>query len=131
MENFGLVNVDCAVSKIGWASNDSVKTRRKYERRACDKCIASVNQQPFVVDNWGMGGVLLRGDQRVFSDGEEVKIVMKFKLNDKIVDIEHIGRIIRKNKDRMVVKFLPLSERIINIFYNVIKHYSDNYSHAG
>ncbi len=108
------------------ASNDSFDTRRRFDRRSCDKCIGIINGNLCPVDNWSIGGALVESDERMFSSGELVDITLKFKVNDTILDVDHRARIIRKSKGRIALQFAPLTDPIWTGFKKVIDHYMAN-----
>lgn len=100
--------------------NDQIITKRRHPRRHADKCVAVINDKIYPVENWSMGGILISADSRPFAVDNEIDVTLKFRLREKIVDIEHKARVVRKTKDRVAFEFLPLSEQIKNSFQNVI-----------
>lgn len=100
--------------------NDQMVTKRRHARRETDKCVAMINGKMYPVENWSMGGVLVNTDSRPFAVDNEIDLVLKFKLRDKMMDIPHRARVVRKDKDAVAFEFLTLNEQIKNNFQNVI-----------
>jgi hypothetical protein len=111
------------LNRLNKASNDSFASRRQFDRRSCDKCISVVNGNVCPVYNWSVGGALLEGDERMFSDGQEVNITLKFRIDDHIIDVDHRGRIIRKSRGKVALQFAPLTDNIWSGFRKVIDHH--------
>ncbi len=104
-------------------SNENAETRRKFLRRSCDKCVGVINDQTYPVEDWSLGGLLIRGDARAFSLENEVDVTIKFKLRNDMLDIAHKGRIVRKTQDKIALEFLPLPRQTRNSFQNVVDDY--------
>lgn len=104
------------------ASNDmlSTATRRRHARRDQDRCIALLRGQSFPVENWSQGGVLLGGDDRLFSPGQELELTLKFKLRNMIMDVDLRGQVVRRNSGRVAIQFAPLSRAIRRCFQQVV-----------
>jgi hypothetical protein len=106
------------------ASNDySDDTRRKSPRRAADNCVSMINGKAYPVHNWSDGGMLVQADERMFSVAAPVEVTMKFRLTNKIVDIPHRGRIVRKMRDRLAIQFEPLTHEVTKKFKQVVDDY--------
>lgn len=105
------------------ASNDDQDSRRVHERRQMDSCIAIVDGKAYPIENWSNGGVLLHGDDRLFSVDDTKDITMKFKVADRVVDVSHRGRILRKGRDKFVMQFSPLTQEVSRKFKQVIDDY--------
>lgn len=105
------------------ASNDDQDSRRAHERRQMDSCIAMIDGKAYPVENWSHGGILLHGDDRIFSINDVKNITMKFKLADRIVDVEHAGRVLRKGRDKFVIQFSPLTQEVNRKFKQVVDDY--------
>lgn len=97
-----------------------VTHKRRHPRRETDKCVIEINGQPHPVMNWSIGGVLIQADSRSFGMDNEIDMTMKFKLRDKIIDVNHRGRVVRKTNDSVAFEFLPVSDQIKRNFQNVI-----------
>ena len=102
------------------ASNDDFDSRRAHERRTCDNCIAIINGKAFPIQNWSQGGLLLSGDPREFQINETKNVAVKFKVEDRVIDVEHNGRILRKGGSDFVVQFSPLTKDIDKKFQQII-----------
>lgn len=100
--------------------NDQIATKRRHPRRATDKCVIMINGKMHPVENWSMGGALVQTDSRLFSVDNEVDLILKFKLRDKMVDVPHRARVVRKSKDTVAFEFLPINAQIKTNFQNVI-----------
>jgi hypothetical protein len=105
------------------ASNDDTDTRRAHERREMDQCIGIIDGKAYPIQNWSQGGVLLQGDDREFSVNDVKNITMKFKMSDRVVDVTHAGRILRKGRDKFVLQFSPLTDAVSHRFKQIIDDY--------
>lgn len=105
------------------ASNDDFDTRREHERRDMDSCVAIIDGKAYPVKNWSKGGILLTGDERSFGLNDIKDVTMKFKLADRVMDVQHNGRILRKDKDQFVIEFNPLTENVDKRFTMVVDDY--------
>ena len=95
-------------------------SRRRHLRREVDRCVAVVNGTTYPIENWSLGGILLAGDERFFSVGQDMMLTLKFKLRNTIINLEHKGIIIRKTDGRIAVEFIPLSGASRRGFQQVI-----------
>lgn len=102
------------------ASNDDQDSRRSSERRDIDSCIGVIDGKTYPIQNWSKGGVLLHGDDRTFDVNEIKTITMKFKVADRIMDVTHAGRILRKGRDKFVLQFSPLTDNVDRQFKQVV-----------
>lgn len=105
------------------ASNDDVDSRRASERREMDSCIGIIDGKAYPIQNWSEGGVLLQGDDREFSVNDVKNITMKFKVADRVMDVSHMGRVLRKGRDKFVLQFSPLTEEVNHRFKQIIDDY--------
>ena len=105
------------------ASNDDQDTRREYERRETDSCVGIVDGVSYPVHNWSKGGILLTGDDRQFSLNDMKTITLRFKLADRVVDVLHSGHVLRKSRDKFVIKFAPLTQTIERQFNHIVDDY--------
>lgn len=101
-------------------SNDIPETQRRHPRRANDRCVVVVQGQTFPVENWSFGGVLLNADERLFGLHQSVNVILKFKLRNTIIDIEHRAAIVRKTSGRIALQFEPLTKNIRRSFQQVV-----------
>jgi hypothetical protein len=105
------------------ASNDYADTRRKVPRRTADNCISIIDGKAYPVHNWSDGGLLIQADDRLFSLSAPVEVTMKFRLNGRILDIPHRGRVIRKARSGIALQFEPLTREIAHKFKQVVDDY--------
>lgn len=105
------------------ASNDDLDSRRASERREMDSCVAVIDGKAYPVKNWSKGGILLNSDDRSFGVNDIKDVTMKFKLADRVMDVTHTGRILRKDKDQFVVQFNPLTQEVDKRFKMVVDDY--------
>ena len=106
--------------------NDVVSTRRQSTRRIRDKCVSVINKKTYPVENWSTGGLMIYGDSRPFGIDNDINVTMKFKLYDRIIDVSHKARVIRKTHDNVAFEFLPLTRQIRSNFQNVVDDYVTN-----
>lgn len=106
------------------ASNDDVDSRRSHERREMDSCVGIIEGKAYPVQNWSEGGILLTGDERTFTVNDIKTVTMKFKLADRIMNVTHNGRILRKAKDKFVLQFSPLTQDVNRRFKQVVDDYN-------
>lgn len=103
--------------------NEPHAARRRFTRRDCDQCVTVINGKTYPVENWSLGGVLLNADEREFGAQDEINMTMKFKLQDKIIDVPHAAKVIRKNRNKIAFEFKPLTQQIRSNFQNVVDDY--------
>lgn len=101
-------------------SNDDEDMRRKYARRAADSAIVTIDGQSYGVENWSEGGVLLSGNEKTFGIDQPLNMIMKFKLNDRILEVPQDGRIVRKANNKFAVQFGALTQMASRSFKQVI-----------
>lgn len=99
---------------------DGTRARRIYERRASDTCVTQVGDDLYPVENWSQGGVLLGGDGKFLGVEQLCDLMLRFKLHDRVLNIKHRGRVVRKAGDKTAIQFLPLTSEIRNGFRQVI-----------
>lgn len=102
------------------ASNDDQDIRRKHMRRESDTAVATIDGKTYPIDNWSEGGVLLCADDKEFGVKDAVHIQLKFKLSDRLIEIEQFGTVLRKNFGRIAVQFSDLSDNSSAQFKNII-----------
>lgn len=105
------------------AKTADTQTRRAHARRSCDKCVSLIDNKLYPVLDWSMGGVQITCDERVYAVGQELDVALKFQLRGDIIDIPHKGRVVRKNKSRIALEFLPLTKEIRDRFQNIVDDY--------
>lgn len=106
-------------------NNDALDlARREYPRRAADKCIGLVNGQAMPVLDWSQGGLRVLGENRTYRLGDELTVMLKFHINDQLIDVNHKAKVVRKSSDFFAVKFAPLTKEISNTFQQVIDSFN-------
>lgn len=99
-------------------------SRREYARRSADKCIGLVNGQAMPILDWSPGGIRILGDTRTYNVGEEINVMLKFHLNDELIDVNHKASVVRKSSDFFAVKFAPLTNEINKTFKHIIDSFN-------
>jgi hypothetical protein len=111
-------------SDTGENNDSSDLSRRMFPRRAADKCIGLVNGQALPILDWSPGGVRVLGENRTYNLGEHIDVMLKFHLNDQLIDVKHSGKVVRKSTDFFAVQFEPLTSEIKNTFQHVIDSFN-------
>ncbi|MCB1530925.1 MAG: PilZ domain-containing protein [Rhodospirillales bacterium] len=104
-------------------TSDEDKNRRKSPRRKVDSCVGVLDGKTYPIEDWSDGGVLLTGNDKLFGMDENKSITLKFKLSERIVSVQHHGKVIRKAKDKFAIQFDPLTRKIANQFQQVVDDY--------
>jgi hypothetical protein len=104
-------------------SNEEYAARRKHARREADSCVTVIDGRTYPIENWSTGGLMIQGDERLFGVDDEYNLVLKFKLSEKIIDVPHRGRVVRKNRNKIAFEFKPLTQQIRNNFQFVVDDY--------
>ena len=104
-------------------SNEQSTAKRRHLRRDCDHCVTLIDGKAYPVENWSLGGAQIHADERAFGIGEEVSVTLKFKLSQKVLEVAHFARVVRKNRGMIAFEFMPLTQPIRNSFQNVIDDY--------
>ena len=93
---------------------------RAYNRFVlpCSVCIIDSPIYPIV--DWSMGGVQIVADPRMFSQNQELELILKFKLQDSIVEIPCKGEIVSKATDRLGIKLEPLNQEARQLSMKVL-----------
>lgn len=107
----------------GQPSNDDGPSRRRYTRRSVDQCVVVIGDQAYPVENWSLGGVLLYTDPQAFKMNAPCDVTLKFKLQERIIDVSHAAKVVRKTKDHVAVEFEPLTKQIRGAFQSVVDDY--------
>ncbi len=105
------------------ASNDDVDTRRSSERREVDHCVGMIDGKIYPIKNWSQGGVLLAGTDQMLGVNDTKDVVLKFKLSNRVVDVQHRGKILRKNNEQFVLQFSPLTDQVTHRFKQIVDDY--------
>ncbi|NCO02704.1 MAG: PilZ domain-containing protein [Alphaproteobacteria bacterium] len=106
------------------ASNDDRHNMRSHPRRAMDSCVGIIDGKIYPVKNWSQGGALMTGLEHFsLEENQEKEITLKFKLAEKIMDIKHKGKILRRAQDKFAVQFAPLTRDVEQAFKKVMDDY--------
>ncbi|MAS87657.1 MAG: hypothetical protein CMH30_06750 [Micavibrio sp.] len=103
------------------ANDDTPSKRRKFVRRENDVCVIEFNGKHYPIKDWSMGGALIETTDRSISVNDTVNFRIKFKLKDRVVDVEHTGRIARKTKTHIALEFDQLPGQTRTAFDTVVK----------
>ncbi len=102
------------------ANDNTTNQRRRFPRREQDICMVNVDGHPYPVLDWSQCGVLFEGDTRVYTKGQKVSLILRFKLNNAIEDIKIIGEVVRTNAKTVATQFTEIPETIQKSFEKVI-----------
>ncbi len=102
------------------ASNDTDDMQRRHPRRINDRCVIDICGQTFPIENWSYGGVLLSTDERMFGLEQDIDFTLKFKLRSTIININHRGHVVRKQKGQVALQFEPLTQMISRNFQKIV-----------
>lgn len=91
-------------------SNDDQDTRRTHQRHNGGTCVAIIDDVTYQISNWSKGGIMIMGDDRPFGVYDVKNVIIRFKLDDKAVDIDLKAHVLRKGRDKLVLEFSPLSQ---------------------
>jgi hypothetical protein len=100
------------------------ESRRSFPRRTSDKCVGLVDGKAMPVLDWSPGGLRLFGDGRTYSIGQPVDVMLKFHMNDMLIEVKHQAQIVRKSSETFAVQFAPLSADIRKTFQHVIDNFN-------
>lgn len=100
-----------------------IDSKRKSERRATDNCVSMIDGRTYPVINWSTGGVQIFADSKIFSVGSDIPMTLKFKLFDKIIDVAHTARVVRKGANSVALQFAPITREMQKAFRAVIDDY--------
>lgn len=104
-------------------NNEPANARRKYSRRDCDKCIVKINGQSYPIENWSLGGFLIVADARNFGMHDVLEASLKFKLSNRIIDIPHKAKVVRKGRNKIGFQFAPISSNVRGKMQSVVDDY--------
>lgn len=99
-------------------------TRRLYPRRLQDKCVSVIDGTTLPVLDWSPGGVRVFADTRTVAVGKEVDVVLKFQIQDELINVKHRGQVVRKAHDSFALQFLPLTADLRNAFSGIIDRFN-------
>ena len=86
---------------------ESLTQKRKYMRRGSDQCVAEINGKTYPIMNWSQGGALIFADERLFAENDNLELTLKFHIQDQIIPITNMARVLRKAANRVAVEFQP------------------------
>lgn len=103
-------------------SNDVLEpeNQRSTPRRYSDKCVVGIDGSLLPIKDWSLGGFLATADARLYSVGQVVDFVLKFKIRNMVIDIPHMGTVVRKADDKIAVQFSPINSVIKRRFQKII-----------
>lgn len=90
------------------SNDDNPSMRRRFPRRDQDVCILEINGKSYPVKDWSMGGALIETTDRSIAVGDQITFNIKFKLKDRVVELDHKGMVLRKTKTLIALQFDPL-----------------------
>ncbi len=102
---------------------DQSSQKRQYSRRADDRCVSVIDGQMHPVENWSNGGLLVTADERLFSIGQDCTFTLKFKLRDKIMEVDHKAKVVRKTPNKVALQFIPLTKKVQSSFQKIVDDY--------
>ena len=105
------------------AGNDRTSTRRRYARRACDRCVGVINGKTYPVEDWSLGGLRIAGDERLFQPGQDCEVLLKFKLRENVMDIPRKAKVVRRANHKIALEFSSLSQQTRHNFQQVVDDY--------
>ncbi|MCD8566482.1 MAG: PilZ domain-containing protein [Alphaproteobacteria bacterium] len=101
-------------------TQESGISRRKATRRSSDHCVCNIEGKSYPVLNWGIGGMQITADDRLFAIGQEIEFSLKFKIRTTIVEVHHKAVVVRKSRGSVAFQFEPLTRQVRNDFQNII-----------
>lgn len=104
-------------------ANDTSAMRRRFQRYEGKKCEIDVNGKTYPVENWSEGGILFANNDRIFGDGLEIQMSMKFKVCNAVLNLDHKGRVIWKGYNKTALEFAPSTKQTHQIFQQIIDDY--------
>jgi hypothetical protein len=109
------------IDTLSQARNDNVDVqRRRFQRRSTDTCMINVEGHPYPVKDWSLSGVLFEADSRLFSEGQHIPMVLRFKLGQSVADVKIMGHVVRKNGHFIATQFDQLSSEAQQTLHRVI-----------
>ena len=103
---------------------DGFSSRRVHPRRACDQCVGFINGKAHPVLDWSPGGMRVFADTRPVAVGEEMDVELKFHLRERLIQIKHKAKVVRKSSESVSLQFLPISNDMRKTFQNVIDDFN-------
>ena len=105
-------------------NGDQQSARRSYPRRLHDKCVSVIDGISLPVLDWSPGGLRVFADTRTVAVGKEVDVVLKFQIQNEMINIKHRAQIVRKTRDNFALQFLPLTSEIRTTFTQIIDSFN-------
>ena len=103
---------------------DTPASKRQATRRRNDKCVGLIDGRTVPVLDWSTGGVRVFGDPRTIALGQEMDVVLKFQINQAIMNVAHRAKVVRKMRDTYALQFLPLTADVRQNFRHIIDNYN-------
>jgi hypothetical protein len=110
----------------GSSDSSDQSARRSYPRRLHDKCVSVIDGLSLPVLDWSPGGLRVFADTRTVTVGKEVDVVLKFQIQNEMINIRHRAHIVRKTRDNFALQFLPLPAEIRTAFTQIIDSFNAN-----
>jgi len=101
-------------------SNEEGALRRKYTRRDCDQCVIKIDDKTYPVSDWSLGGFSINADGRNFGVKDAVNMVLKFKLSNRIIDVSHSAKVVRKTQNKVAFQFAPIPRDVRGKLQSVV-----------
>lgn len=102
------------------ANDNTTVQRRRFPRRSHDVCMVNVDGNPYPVVDWSLSGLLFEGDSRLFETGQNVNMILRFKLNNKIEDVKVTAGVVRKNTQSIATHFTELPSKTQQTLHRLI-----------
>ena len=102
-------------------SAEETECRRSFPRRRHDACICIINGHPYAVENWSMGGVLIRGNARMLKENEDIDITLKFRVHKGVLCIDQPARVLRRSRHKTALIFPVISEENRHQFMHILE----------
>ena len=116
-----------ATRRAGQPANAVNQTsRRRYERRENDLCLARINGQTFPVYDWSFGGLQVQADSRTFPMGHVHDVILSVKTADSIWDIHHTATVVRRTAEQVAFQFDPLPGHVRLQMESVLRKLQQN-----
>ncbi|MAF98064.1 MAG: hypothetical protein CMH26_05450 [Micavibrio sp.] len=105
--------------------------QRRHQRRDNDRCVALIENKVYPIQNWSIGGALIRADERLFSVDDEIGLTIKFKFENDMRDVTQLARVIRKNSNNIAFQFAPLTGKGRKNFESILNEcMNEEFAHS-
>ncbi len=101
-------------------SNEQGALRRKYTRRDCDHVVIKIDDKTYPVGDWSLGGFSINADGRSFGVKDAVEMVLKFKLSNRIIEVPHKAKVVRKTNNKVAFQFAPVPRDVRGKLQSVV-----------